>query len=142
MRATTCSGLCLVTVAAALAASTRADGPHIYAVRGARIVTAAGAPIRSGTLVIRNGVIEAVGADVEPPADAVVIDGGGLAVYPGLIDMGTSIGLDLPPPAGQAPEFRSTEEAERYKRTRIFRPDLLAASHIRADAPELARLAA
>ena len=36
----------------------RADAPHVYAIRGARIVTAAGAPMESGTIVIRQGLIE------------------------------------------------------------------------------------
>jgi imidazolonepropionase-like amidohydrolase len=91
--------------------------------------------------VIRNGVIDAVGADVQPPATAAIIDGAGLTVYPGLIDLGNSAGLDIPG-AGQGADSRSMEEAERAKRTRIFRPDLLAANHVRGDSLELARLAA
>ena len=70
----------------------RADAPHVYAIKGARLVTVAGAPVASGTIVVRNGLIDAVGADVQPPADAVVIDGAGSTVYPGLIDMGTRVG--------------------------------------------------
>ena len=133
-------GGCLFAFAVALAAFPRADAPHIYAIKGARVVTAAGPPMSSGTIVIRNGLIDAVGSDVQVPSDAVVIEGAGLTVYPGLIDMGTSVGVDTPA-AGPAPEFRSTEESERYKRTRIFRPDLLAADHLRADSAELSRLA-
>jgi len=132
---------CLLACAAVFATTGRADAPHFYAIKGARIVTAAGAPIPSGTVVIRNGLIEAVGADVQVPAAAAVIEGAGLTVYPGLIDMGTSAGLEAPA-GGQPPVFRSTEDAERYKRTRIFRPDLAAADQLRADAPELARLTA
>ena len=36
---------------------------------------------------MRDGVIEDVGAAVTAPADALVVDGTGLIVYPGLIDM-------------------------------------------------------
>lgn len=126
---------CLFAFAVALAAFPGADAPHIYAIKGARVVTAAGPPISSGTIVIRNGLIDAVGSDVQVPSDAVVIEGAGLTVYPGLIDMGTSVGVDAPA-AGPAPEFRSTEESERYKRTRIFRPDLLAADQLRADSAQ------
>ena len=61
-----------------------------YAITNARIVTAAGAPIEKGTLVMRDGVIEDVGASVTVPADALIVDGAGLAVYPGLIDMSNS----------------------------------------------------
>ena len=61
-----------------------------YAITNARIVTAAGAAIEKGTLVMRDGVIEDVGAAVAAPADALVVDGTGLVVYPGLIDMSNS----------------------------------------------------
>ena len=131
----------ILIVAALVAAAPRADTPFAYAIKGARIVTAAGAPLASGTVVIRNGLIEAVGAEVPMPNDAVVIDGAGLTVYPGLIDMGTSIGLDVQANQQQPDGLRTTEEAERWKRTQIFRPDLGAADHVRADSPELARLA-
>jgi len=56
------------------------------AVRNARIVTVSGPVIAKGTVVVRNGLIEAVGDNVQAPADALVIDGEGLTVYPGLID--------------------------------------------------------
>ncbi|MEO1523964.1 MAG: amidohydrolase family protein [Planctomycetota bacterium] len=42
--------------------------------------------IEAGTVLIRDGVIEAVGAKVEVPDDATVIDGGGATLTPGLID--------------------------------------------------------
>src|SRR5438105_2430054 len=61
-----------------------------YAITNAKIVTGAGAAIDKGTLVMRDGVIEDVGAATAAPADAVVIDGTGLTVYPGLIDMANS----------------------------------------------------
>jgi imidazolonepropionase-like amidohydrolase len=131
---------CAAVLGMLIAIGARADAPHIYAIKGARLVTSAGAPIPSGTLVIRNGVIDAVGADVQPPATAMIIEGAGLTVYPGLIDMGHAAGLEAPPaPTG---DVKTTEDAERAKRSRIFRPDLLAAGQVHADAPELARLAA
>ena len=58
-----------------------------YAITNARIVTVAGPVIDKGTVVMRDGVIEEVGAAVTAPADALVVDGTGLTVYPGLIDM-------------------------------------------------------
>lgn len=118
---------------------TRANVPHVFAIKGARIVTVAGAPISSGTVVVRNGLIEAVGADVAVPSTATVIDGAGLTVYPGLIDMGSATGVEVAAPT--PPTFRTTAEAERFRRATNFRPELDAASHLRADAPELARFA-
>lgn len=132
---------CFAAAVAAFAAAPGADAPHIYAIKGARIVTAAGAPIASGTVVIRNGLIEAVGPDVQAPAGAMPIDGNGLTVYPGIIDMGTSAGLDVPTGAQRPDTLRTTEEVERWKRAQIFRPELLAAERLRADSADLSRLA-
>ena len=70
-----------------------------YAITGARIVTVSGAEIPRGTVVIRGGLIAAVGANVAAPADARIIDGTGLTVYPGLIDANTNLGM----PATQQP---------------------------------------
>ena len=68
--------------------------PGAYAVTGAKIVTAPGTSIDSGTIIIRRGIIEAVGPakDIEVPYDAETIDGKGLVVYPGFIDLYTTIG--------------------------------------------------
>jgi imidazolonepropionase-like amidohydrolase len=63
------------------------------AIRNARIVTVSGPDIERGTVVIRDGKIEAVGANVSVPAGAQTIDGSGLSVYPGMIDAGTNMGL-------------------------------------------------
>src|SRR5207244_11013469 len=84
--------LALAAAVFAFGFAARADAPRAYAIKGARIVTVAGAPIQSGTIVLRNGLIEAVGADAAAPADAVAIDGAGLTVSPGLIDLGNSDG--------------------------------------------------
>src|SRR5688572_9146673 len=64
-----------------------------YAITNARIVTVSGPTIERGTVVIRNGLIVAVGANVNAPRDARIIDGGGLTVYPGLIDSYTNLAL-------------------------------------------------
>ena len=53
-----------------------------YAITNARIVPVSGPPIASGTVVIRDGLIVAVGAGLTAPADARIIDGAGLTVYP------------------------------------------------------------
>ena len=64
-----------------------------YVIRNARIITVSGADIENGSIVIRDGKIEAVGTSVNVPAGAQSIDGHGLSVYPGMIDAGTSMGL-------------------------------------------------
>jgi len=131
----------VLLAAAALPFALRADAPNVYAIRGARIVTAAGAPIDGGTIVIRRGVIDAVGANVAVPPDAAVIDGAGATVYPGLIDLGNTRAADQPAP--QPPQnMRTTAELERWKRTQILKPQARAADAVKVDDAELTRLAA
>ncbi|HEU0178500.1 MAG TPA: amidohydrolase family protein [Blastocatellia bacterium] len=69
-----------------------------YAIKGGTVVTVTGATIQKGTVIIRNGLIEAVGADIPIPGDARVIDATGMTVYPGLIDAYTNIGLGAAAP--------------------------------------------
>jgi imidazolonepropionase-like amidohydrolase len=62
------------------------------AITNARIHTIAGPVIERGTVIIRDGKIAAVGADVTVPAGARVIDGTGKIVTPGLLDSSTGLG--------------------------------------------------
>lgn len=89
----------LLAPPAARAQQGRNNAIDTYAITGARIVTVSGAEIPRGTVVIRGGLISAVGVSVVAPADARVIDGTGLTVYPGLIDANTNLGM----PATQQP---------------------------------------
>ena len=70
-----------------------AEVPGTYAIRDARIVRVSGPTIEHGTVVIRDGLIESVGEDINAPAGAWVIEGKGLTVYPGLIDALSTWGL-------------------------------------------------
>lgn len=87
--------LALVAAASFLSLSAFAQ---TYAIRDARIVTVSGPVIEKGTIVIRDGLIEAVGPDAKIPADAKSLDGSGLTVYPGFIDSLTNLGLPAPAP--------------------------------------------
>lgn len=60
--------------------------PRVYALVGARVVTAPGRVLDSGTILVRDGQIEAVGSQVAIPADARVVSLVGKVVYPGFID--------------------------------------------------------
>lgn len=64
-----------------------------FAITGARIVTVSGNPIENGTIVIQDGKIAAIGANVSVPAGAERIDGKGLQIFPGMIDAATNLGL-------------------------------------------------
>ncbi len=133
--------LAALVIACGLLGSVRAEAPHVYAITGARVVTAAGPPIESGAVVIRNGLIDAVGATATPPSDAWVIDGKGLTVYPGLIDMGSGTGVDVPAVAAPR-DARTRIELERWKRQAILHPQVEAANYVKSDAPEMRRFAA
>src|SRR5580658_2357830 len=84
-----------VALLIAWAYTARGEGgePRYFAVKNARIVPVSGPLIENGTVVIANGLIQAVGTNVAILPEACVIDGAGLTVYPGLIDAGTNIGL-------------------------------------------------
>ena len=62
-------------------------------IKNVTIVPVTSAPIQNGTIVMSNGVITAMGANVAMPAAGIVIDGSGSFVYPGMIDSGTNVGL-------------------------------------------------
>ena len=64
-----------------------------YVIRGGTVVPVVGGRIPNGTVVISGGKIQAVGANVQAPQGATVIDATGLFVYPGMIDSGTELGL-------------------------------------------------
>jgi imidazolonepropionase-like amidohydrolase len=132
-----------------------------YAITNARIITAAGAPIEKGTVVMRDGVIEDVGASVNVPADALVVDGSGLVVYPGLIDMSNNTiveggaapaaptGAAAAPPTGRGrgtnvvtPDNITWADQEREARTRFLHPDADAAKIVEVEGDALRRLAA
>ena len=86
------AGACVAAAAFVVPLAAQKNIPATYAITGAKIVPVSGPAIDKGTIVIRNGVIAAVGAAVTAPADARIIDGTGLTVYPGLIDAYGSLG--------------------------------------------------
>src|SRR6202030_3087562 len=95
--------------------------PPTYAITHAKIVSLASPPIEDGTLVIKDGKIAAVGASVEVPAGAQVIDGKGLQVYPGLFDPVTQMGLS---------EISAVNSTVDSTETGPFNPDVVAAEAI------------
>lgn len=100
---------------------THAQSATTYAITHAKIFTLAGAPIDDATLVIRDGKIAAVGANIEIPAGAQVIDAKGLQVYPGLFDPVTQMGLR---------EIAAVSATVDSEETGPFNPDVVAAEAI------------
>jgi imidazolonepropionase-like amidohydrolase len=118
----------LISICAVFAASltcfslsVSAQSPSVVAITHAKIFTLAGSPIDDGTVVIRDGKIAAVGASVEVPAGAQVIDGKGLQVYPGLFDPITQMGLS---------EISAVNATVDSTETGAYNPDVVAATAV------------
>ena len=90
-------------LAVVLAFPVFADAPGVYAITGGTVHPVNGPEIANGVVIIRDGLIEAVGANVPIPADASTIDVKGSHIYPGLIDAQTSLGFPsaAPPRRGR-----------------------------------------
>ena len=58
------------------------------------VVPVSSAPVERGTVLLRDGKIVAVGADVEVPADATVVDVAGKWVLPGFVESHGHVGID------------------------------------------------
>ncbi len=59
---------------------------NTFAITNARVIPEPGRVLERATVVVRNGLIEAVGENVAAPFDADVIEGDSLTVYAGFID--------------------------------------------------------
>ncbi len=71
------------------------------AIKGATILTVTGPPIEGGTVVVQDGVIAAVGRDVEVPEGTPVVDASGKFLMPGIIDVHSHMGV-YPWPSAKA----------------------------------------
>ncbi len=84
----------IVAALAILAAGSEVDAQaRAVVIRNATLVPVTAPRIEQGTIILRNGRIEALGTNLAAPSDATIVDGTGLFVYPGLIDAGTNLGL-------------------------------------------------
>ncbi len=80
---------------AAVAQPAPQAGP-VVAVTNGRFFPISGPAIERGTMIIRGGRIEAIGANVAVPGGAQVVDAMGGDIYPGFIDARSNIGLNEP----------------------------------------------
>ena len=125
----------LAFVATALLAA--AADAQSYAITNARIVTVSGPAIEKGTVVVRDGLISAVGADAKVPADAQVFDGSGMTVYPGFVDALTNVGMQAaspqtsPTPGGPAATSASAPSNSNSNYPVGLRPEVVASDGLR-----------
>ena len=66
---------------------------EVLAIKADRVDTVASGVIQNGIIIVRNGRITAVGADVKIPDDATLMDVNDSTVFPGLINPFSHIGL-------------------------------------------------
>jgi N-acetylglucosamine-6-phosphate deacetylase len=105
----------------------RVNTPRVVALTNVKIVASPGSVIERGSVVMRDGMIEAVG-EVAPPADAVVIDLDGRWVYPGLIDVYAEMpasAFENDPAASElmGAGYWNGEVRPQVRASRVFKPD-------------------
>ncbi len=107
------SFLAVTAAALALAASgpPAGDVGPTYAIRNCRIVPVTGPPVEKGVILIRDGLIEALGAadKVKIPGDAEIVEAEGLIAYPGLISALSNLFIEQPAPARTGAPAAETE---------------------------------
>ncbi len=136
---------CILRAQTAPAEGIRKNTPAVQAFVNARIIQSPGKVIEKGTLVARDGVIQAVGASVETPPDARVYDMKGMTLYPGLIDAYSDYGLPKAPQRGgdggeseeKTPEPRGARNwnngiLAQQSASELFTPDSKTAEKLRA----------
>lgn len=88
------AGLLLALVTSCAAAGAAENNPPVLLIRNATILTASHGTIERGDILIKDGKIAAVGANLKAPADSQIIDGTGQFVMPGIIDCHSHIAVD------------------------------------------------
>jgi hypothetical protein len=100
----------LVGVGMGMVMASAAGADDVTAIRDVRIVTVSGPTLERGTVVIRDGKIADVGEAVTIPPGATIVEGGGLTVYPGLIDVDTAVGLTEVPGVTMSDDYSEIGE--------------------------------
>ncbi len=117
--------IALAGAAAALCAP-RAAMAQVIAITGGKVYPVSGPPIENGTVVITNGKITAVGANVAVPAGARRVDASGKWVTPGLINAQTTLGVhESGPGSGYSDQSSSGDRsvAAKFKVWEGINPD-------------------
>ena len=101
----------------------------VFALVGGTLHTACGPTIQSGTLIVREGKIAAIGSEsLGIPPEAQSIDAKGLDIWPGLIDAGSTVGLA---------EIDSLPETQDFADVSRFEPELRTSVALRPDSEHL-----
>ena len=71
----------------------RSNKIGFYALKNLTIITEPGKNITNGVVLIKDGLIQSVGENLQIPSDALIIDYNGLTAYAGFIDLATNYGM-------------------------------------------------
>lgn len=82
------------------------------AITNGRVFTVSGPPIERGTVLIQGGKIAAVGANVQVPPGARVIDATGKIVTPGWLESATQIGIVEIPSGAEGSDDQSSSDKD------------------------------
>jgi imidazolonepropionase-like amidohydrolase len=106
-----------------------AQSRNVFALVGGTLHTVCGPTIHSGTLIIKEGKIVAIGPEcLDIPPEAQSIDASGLDIWPGLIDAGSAVGLW---------EIGSLTETQDFADSSRFEPELRTSVALRPDSEHL-----
>ena len=98
-----------------------------YGLEDVTVVRADGSTLEGVDVVVRNGMIAAVGGDARIPAGARVLEGDSLRVYPGMVDAAGTADYELPEPdssPGEVPSWSPPRDVQG------FRPHVRVADHL------------
>lgn len=92
----------------------RQEAPKPIFIKDVRIVVKPGTVIAKGSLLLENGKIAKVGANLSAPANAEIVDGAGLTAYPGFVNPYMAIMIEGAGrrTGGQQGAGRATQTAE------------------------------
>ena len=85
-----------------------------YAITNATVFTAPGKAGTKATVLIKDGVIQGVGANLNLPKEAQVIAGDSLFIYPGFITGGTDAGITRPADPERPQNFDSSKPGDEF----------------------------
>ena len=109
--------------------------PAAYALQGVNIVFAYGEVAEGMTILIRNGLIEDMGTDIEVPADAKILEGDSLVVYPGFVDAQGNADYEFPDASAEAGQVTSWAPP---RSAQNFLPHRRVVDHLTATGEDLA----
>jgi N-acetylglucosamine-6-phosphate deacetylase len=109
----------------------RENTPAVHALVGAKIVVAPGKVIENGNLIIRDGIITAVGAEATVPSHARVWNMKGRTLYAAFIDSSATL-PDSASATGEAGHYWNDQITPEVRAEQIYRADKKANEKLRS----------